>query len=357
MRRKNEEVVMKVGEARKAAAKWVLQLASREDAFLGAYFSGSTVGLPEHAELPASSDIDLMVVTAQTIPPMKPGKFRFEQALLEVTYLSWTQLASAESVLADYHLAGGFRTDTIIADSTGRLRRLQSEVGRRFAEKPWVLRRCGHALARIEGGLRGIDPAAPWHDQVTGWLFPTGVTTHVLLTAALRNPTVRLRYLATREVLEAYGHSEIYAELLHLLGCAQLTARQAETHLDALARTFDAAAEQARTPFFFSSDITAGARPVAIDGSRELIRTGRRQEAVFWIVATFARCHKILAADAPDLGRRFAPDFHGVLADLGIREPADLFSRADEVLRFLPRLKATAEAIIEANPGVKPGSA
>jgi hypothetical protein len=29
---------------------------------------------------------------------------------------------------------------------------------------------------------------------LNAWLFPTGVTCHVLLVAALRNPTVRLRY-------------------------------------------------------------------------------------------------------------------------------------------------------------------
>lgn len=103
---------MKVGEARKAAAKWVSQHASREAGFLGAYFSGSTVGLPEEAELPESSDIDLIIVTRLAEPPAKRGNFRFEQALLEATSLSWNQLASAESILSDYHLAGSFRTDT-----------------------------------------------------------------------------------------------------------------------------------------------------------------------------------------------------------------------------------------------------
>lgn len=202
---------MKVEEARKTAAKWVTQHASREAGFLGAYFSGSTVGLPGEADLPESSDIDLIVVTQTTEPPPKLGKFRYEQALLEVTYLPWSQLASADKVLSDYHLAGSFRTDTIIADPTGRLRRLQTEVAPRFAEKPWVLLRCKHAHDRIERGLRNLDPKAPLQNQVLGWLFPTGVTTHVLLTAALRNPTIRLRYLRAREVLEAYGHREVYS--------------------------------------------------------------------------------------------------------------------------------------------------
>lgn len=347
---------MKVEEARKAAARWVDQHASREAGFLGAYFSGSTVGLPGEADLPESSDIDLIVVTQPTEPPPKLGKFRYEQALLEATYLSWSQLASAEAVLSDYHLAGSFRTDTIIADPTGRLRRLQAEVAPRFAEKPWVLRRCKHAHDRIERGLRSIDPEAPRQDQVLGWLFPTGVTTHVLLTAALRNPTIRLRYLAAREVLEAYGHSETYAELLPLLGCSQLTAQRTEEHLKALERTYDTAAARVATPFPFLSDITPGARSVAIDGSRELIERGRHQEAVFWITATFARCHKILAADAPEIGEQLAQDFLALLTDLGVGTTEALFQRADEVLRYLPRLMTVAQALVDANPAIKPGS-
>lgn len=342
----------KVGAARKAAAEWVMKHAGREPGFRGAYFSGSTVAMPDDAVLPSASDIDVMVVIDQAAPPLKPGKFMYRGTLLEVSLLSWNQLASAEGVLTHYHLAGGFRTDTIIADPTGHLHRLQEQVSRHFHEMEWVRRRCGNAREKIENGLRSLDPSAPWHDVVTAWLFPTGITTHVLLAAALRNPTVRLRYLAAREVLKEYGHDRLYPELLQLLGCTDLTPGRALHHLDGLARTFDAAVSAARTPFFFSSDITAAARPIAIDGSRELIRRGDHREAVFWMIATFARCHKILAADAPELHRSLAPAFDEALADLGIASTEDLSRRAEEVARFLPRLWETAEAIMQANPDI-----
>src|SRR6185437_2313304 len=106
---------------------------------------------------------------------------------------------------------------------------------------------------------------------------------------ALRNPTVRLRYLAARDVLNEYGHIGFYDKLLKLLGCVDLTANRVEQHLSNLEHTFDDAAAAAKTPFFF---ITATSRPIAIDGSRELITTGNHLEAIFWIIATFARCHK-----------------------------------------------------------------
>lgn len=123
---------------------------------------------------------------------------------------------------------------------------------------------------------------------MTAWLFPTSVTTLLPLVAALRNPTVRLRYPAAREVLDEYGHADLYPQLLELLGCAQVTRERVQEQLSELARTFDATAAVARTPFFFSADITPAARTVPIDGSQELIDRGDHREAVFWIIATFA---------------------------------------------------------------------
>ncbi|MFF4830296.1 hypothetical protein [Streptomyces sp. NPDC001315] len=343
---------MKLGPARSIAAEWVARHARSDAVFRGAYFSGSTVGLPDDAELPPSSDIDIVVITAEDEPPAKPGKLRYRDTLLEVSYLPWAQLVSADDVLASYHLAGSFRTDTIIDDPTGHLRTLRAHVSGHFAARPWVRRRCQDARHRIETRLAAIDAAAPFHEQVLSWLFPTGVTTHVLLVAALRNPTVRLRYLAAREVLTDYGRLGLYPELLDLLGCRNLPARRIQHHLRELTKAFDAAAEVAKTPFFFSSDITPPARPIAIDGSQDLIDRGDHHEAVFWIIATFARCHTVLAADAPELHHALAPAFQAAVTDLGISSTEDLLHRAEAVTRFLPRLWQTAEDIMASNPDI-----
>ncbi|MFF4309639.1 hypothetical protein [Streptomyces sp. NPDC001507] len=343
---------MKVGLARSAAIQWVAQHARSDAGFRGAYFSGSTVGLPDDAELSPSSDVDIFVVTAQEDPPAKPGKLRFQNALLEVSYLPWTELASADDVLASYHLAGSFRTDAIIDDPTGDLHKLHAHISRHFTARPWVRRRCQDARHRIETRLAAIDTSAPFHEQVISWLFPTGVTCHVLLVAALRNPTVRLRYPAAREVLTDYGHLSLYPELLNLLGCSHLTAQRVQHHLRELATTFDATVQVAKTPFSFSSDITPTARPIAIDGSQRLIDSGDHHEAVFWIIATFARCHIILAADAPQLHDALAPAFQAAVTDLGISSTRDLIHRAEEVTRFLPRLWQTTESILGSNPNV-----
>lgn len=342
-----------IATARKHAAEWVREQARGLAGYSGAYFSGSTVGRPGEETLPIGSDIDVVVVLEGGEVPPKPGKMRYRDTLMEMTYMPSNQLASAEQVLGSYHLAGSFRTDTIIDDPNGSLHSLQRQVSAHFAEQKWVKLRAEEAWNKVDRGLRSVNKDAPFFEQVIPWLFPTGVMTHVILVAALRNPTVRLRYLAAREVLGQYGHQALYPEMLELLGCADWTSSQAEHHLNTLEGTFDAAAAVAKTQFSFRSDITPEAKTIAIDGSRELIRRGDHREAVFWIAATFARCHLVMAADADEAVRRsFEPGFAGFLADLGIRSSGDLFRRAEAGLRFLPKLRETAERIMLANPDI-----
>lgn len=348
--------VTRVRDARAAAARWVAREAASAPNFAGAFLTGSVAWADPGAVLPPTSDVDVAVVVTDPVAPPKLGKILWEGVLVEVSYVSWDVIASPHDVLASCHRAGAFRTDTVIADPTGRLARLQAAVAAGFAERRWVRLRCEDAERRITGGLAGLDPRAPFHDQVTAWLFPAGVTTHVLLTAGLRNPTVRLRYPAARELLRAYGRMDVYEELLGLLGCAHMTRERVSAHLATMTRAFDAAAAAARTPFPFSADVAEAARPVAVDGSADLVARGLHREAVFWIAATYARCLKILAADAPGETGHLA-GFADLAADLGAGSPDDLRRRAGEVTAHLPRLRAVAEEIIAANPGIRDGSA
>src|SRR5262245_7015669 len=345
---------MRVGYARAAAADWVFRYAQNRTGFRGAYLGGSTISLPDDAELVATSDLDVLIVAAATCedPPIKTGKVRYRGVLLDIGSVPEQQLRSPEQVLGSYRLAGSFRIDRIIADPSGWLHRLQAAVAADFARRHWVRTRCEEAGRIIEERLAGIQPGAPFHEQVTRWLFAAGGTAHLPLVAALFNPTVRLRYLAAREVLAAHGLDEHYRPLLELLGCADLTRQTVGRQLDGLAATFDAAAAVARTPIAFSSDITPAARHIAIDGSRQLIDRGDHREAVFWVVASYARCHAILAVDAPDLHRQLAPFFLAAMADLGIGSPADIARRAGQIHDALPNLRQLAETIMARDPEI-----
>lgn len=332
----------------------MLAEAERTPELAGAFFHGSITWLPDEAGLDAASDVDVMLVLDDPEPPVKPGKLSLQGVLLDVSYLSSNQLQSSEQVLGQYHLAGSFREPGILFDPSGHLTALQAAVSRDYAKRQWVVRRCEHARGRILGNLRTIREAETWPDQVTAWLFGTGVTTHVLLVAGLRNPTVRRRYLAVRELLTDYGRLDVYQLLLDLLGCAQLSQARVDRHLDALAAAFDAAAAVITTPFFFASDISQPARPIAIDGSRELIARGDHREAVFWLAATYSRCLKVLDQDGPAGMREwFESGFRELLGGLGIASFADLERRGAAVEAFLPRLWTEAGAILAANPEVK----
>ncbi|MCO1582574.1 hypothetical protein M8C13_43200 [Crossiella sp. SN42] len=215
-----------------------------------------------------------------------------------------------------------------------------------FAAPRWVRRRCARAEARIRAGLDAARAAAPWPDRVLRWLFATGVSTHVLLTAALRDPTIRLRYAATGTLLAELGRPEWQEELLAALGCAHLTPERVRQHLGALTVIFDEAAQAveaaANNPValpFYASDLSREARPIAIDGAHELIEAGLHREAVFWLLATYARALNILGRDGDEA-------FSTLLADLGNSGPADLRTQIGRTEEFLPRLAELREAVL-----------
>lgn len=346
--------MMLIKDAKAIAHQWVMEKATQLPGFYGAFYHGSSNWLAEDAILPATSDLDVMVVLADPNPPEKLGKLIYRDVMLEISYLASDQLQSAEQVLGQYHLAGSFQRPGIIADPSGRLTQLQQAVSREYARRKWVYRRCTDARDKVLRTLQSLDESAPFHDQVTTWLFATGVTTHVLLVAGLKNPTVRKRYVAVRELLMEYGHLDFYEPLLELLGCAQMSRERVEVHLAALSEVFDYTKTVIKTPFFFAADISDLARPVAIDGSQELIEQGLHREAIFWIVATYARCLKVLYHDASvEHQARFEPDFRRLVGDLGIRSFADLQRRSEETRAFLPQVWAMAEEILTENPGIE----
>ena len=345
---------MIVKQAKDVARQWVIEEASTAPGFGGAFYHGSTTWLPDDAALPATSDVDVMIVLADPNPPVKPGKFSYRDVLLEVSYLPGDQLRSPDLVLGQPHLAGSLRAPSIIADPSGQLATLQAAVSRDYAKRRWVYRRCEYARDKILGYLQSLNASAPLHDQVTAWLFATGITTHVLLVAGLQNPTVRRRYVAAQELLADYGHLDFYTTLLELLGCARLSRGRVEQHLAALAEVFDVAKAVVKTPFPFASDISDVARPIAIDGSRELIERGYHREAIFWMVVTYSRCQKVLYHDAPvGMRERFGQGYRHLLGDLGITSFVDLQERSAQIKAFLPALRMMAEAIMAANPEIE----
>jgi hypothetical protein len=164
---------MLVHQAKNVARRWALEEATNLPGFQGVYFAGSINTMAEDAVLSPTSDLDLNVVFTDSHRVPKSGKFIYHGVLLEVTCLPLSQIRTPEEVLSDYHLAGGFRTRSVVLDPSGHLSALQSSVSRDFARGNWVRRRRDHAKNRILKQLAAIDTSDPLHDQVTGWVFPT----------------------------------------------------------------------------------------------------------------------------------------------------------------------------------------
>lgn len=343
-----------VKDAKVVARQWVADEVSHLPGFSGAFLHGSMNWLADDATIPATSDVDVMVVMANDQPLPRAGKFIYRDVLLEASALSMDRLQFPEMLLGDYQLATSFRMPGIIADPTGQLARIQAVVSENFTKHVWVRRRCEDAQSKAQRDFQSLNAARIFPDQALGWLFGAGKLPHILLVAGLHNPTVRRRYVAAYGLLRDYGQLWLHKKLLELLGCSQMSQQQAEHHLFMLTEAFDAAQMYIQTPFSFASDIAAVARPIAIDGSREMIEAGYHREAVFWMAVTYSRCQVVLHHDAPaNVRDTFNPGYRHLLNDLGIASPDDLWNRSEMTASFLPQIREVAEAIRMANPAIE----
>ncbi|MFJ1539768.1 hypothetical protein ACIODS_14625 [Micromonospora chalcea] len=341
---------MRVGAARAVAIGWVRERMRADPSVEGALFSGSTVGLPDDAVLPPWSDVDVLLVRRE--PGVKVGKFVHRGVLLEVSTITWAELGGPDDVLGSWVFAPMLRTDGVIADPSGRLGALRERVAAGFADPVWVRARCAGVRQRIENGLRAVDAEQPIAEQVLAWVFPTSLLAVWPAVAGLVDPTVRRRYVRAERVLSRFGFADRYPGLLDTLDGGGVDAARVRAHLAGLAVVFDEVARLPREGFAFGADLGAAGRPVVFDGAAELIAAGRHREAMFWVLVTYARCHVVLGAVAPERERALRPAFGAVLADLGVGSAVDRRRRADGLLAALPGWQAVVDAVaVEAVAG------
>jgi len=322
--------------------------------YRAAFLAGSITSLPGEAVVPPWSDTDIMVVL-DGVAPAKAGKFRAGGALLEGTYLARAEFDDLDALLGSYHAAHAVATSEILDDPSGWLGEVQRAVRREFPRRRWVEARCADARNRVETGLAHVFESGTLAERAQGWVFPTGVMTHILLVAGLRNPTVRRRYETVRELLGEHDRFDLYERLLDSLGCREMDRVTVGRHLATVTRLFDAAAPVQADSYRFASDITDVARPVSIDGSRDMIGRRLHRETIFWLVVTGSRAlQKLQHGGGQDAAAPFEPDFAALLADLGIASFSDMVARRDAARALLPDVWDTALDIMSATPEVRP---
>src|SRR5438552_1567412 len=126
---------MLVKDAKELARQWVIEEAGQIRGFRGAFYHGSTSWLADDALMPASSDVDVVIVLEGANPPNELGKLMYGGVMIDVSYLPGDQLRTPEQVLGVSHLAGSLRAPSIITDPSGQLAELQEAVSRDYAKR------------------------------------------------------------------------------------------------------------------------------------------------------------------------------------------------------------------------------
>jgi hypothetical protein len=327
--------------AREAALDWLTTTGVGIPGFSGAWLAGSVAWLPERANVPAWSDVDVMIALGDEAPP-KIGKLRHQGVLLEISFIAAREV-TVEALKANYRVACSFVQGLILADPSGELTRTQAELGSTFWTADAVCDRVRQARAAAETGLTPASmPDSRSQAWQTMWVFPAGLPTHMVLLGMGWNPTVRRRYETAQAAFAQAGQLELYEDLLAATGYGPLSRSDVIDHWEATSMLFDLAApHSALATSFFASDISTVARPISIDGTRDSIERGFHREALFWLVATQARSLAILEEVAPDLiTASVTSQFLSLVNGVGIATPADRAHRSAAILALLPAIEA-----------------
>lgn len=336
---------MNRGDAVWAAREWVNREGADMPGFCGSYLSGSVLETPDDAAWSNTSDVDVVVVLRK--PSESPGKFTYQGALLEVTCIDRAAFDSLDHILTTHYLAYALQANGILSDPEGWLAPLHRAVAEQFASPYWIRRRCDGFIATIRKSAAAFDPSAPYPERVNSWLFPTGISTFPIISAGLKNCTVKKRYSQARRVLSQYRLEEFCPRLLAPLIGDAFDAACLPMHLQELIATYDLASASfgPSKAYRFRADITPQARNISIGGIEELLASAYPQDAVFWMGATFARCQIILHMDDAEKASLRLPVFRRFMADLGLRDDDDFKCRFDSLLVFLPDIQKVCESI------------
>lgn len=329
-----------VMDAIKAAHAYVAEQRGGIPGYRGAFVSGSTARLEDHAPVPPGSDVDVMVVGDHDGYLGKA--FAERDMLIEGTVLDAATVFDSHTVLRDYHLAPGIAHGRIIDDPHGEIARVQAAVRTHYTHPDTIRARLDHVEQRARATLGSALEDRPEAERVNAWLFGTGQLAHIILVAALENPTIRTRYVRAGEVLSRHGEDVAYERLLRLARVNRLRRPAVEAlarELDALLLVAGPLAEG--SDWRFASDIATPMRPVVMDGIRAMIEEGSHRETMFPLVMTWLRCAQLLARE----GSGDAPTIVPLRDAMHIATAADLREAIRESIDAIPHFRALAATL------------
>ncbi|MBL1419363.1 MAG: hypothetical protein COC24_002520 [Alphaproteobacteria bacterium] len=320
---------MKISEVKTHAKHWAEDNISNLSGFVGAYLTGSTIWKNEDELHAPSSDVDIFIVMQTDELPAKIGKINYQNVTLEINFINFASISDPRVILAQYHIANAFYKDSILLDPLGQLAPILKAVKAQFAEPIWVTKRCEDARENAKNWLKVFQQASELHDQITALFFAAGVTTHMLLVAGLKNPTIRRRYVECNILLQQCDYGDICNALLTTLGSQSLSQQTVLDHLNKLNEHFTTACKVMKSPYMFAADMSMDLKSIAIGGSAEMIEAGYHREAVFWLIAIYGRSRAVIYADGSEAQlNAIDADLWSLLNDLGIDNQQDMDIRA-----------------------------
>ena len=330
------------------AAEWVRNVAASMMGYAGAYLSGSALERAPEAEWPEDSDVDVVLVFDGVLPG-KIGKLRWQGVLLEPTVMEKRVFEDFDNVMRTHYLAWGLHGGQVLDDPQGWLAPLARRVCAEYLHEKWLRARVASTAALARRNLDGISSAQTPEDRLMSCGFGPSCIAFPILAAAGRNCTVRKRIPAARAALEDHGEATFFPQLERALGCEGMSREALRAHLSALEQTFDIASrtDGPSRSYAFRSDIRPEARDVAIDGCRKLLEGDHPTDAVFWMMATFARCQIVLRMDDPALYAQRLPALQSFAAALGVDTPEKALQRQQLAQTILAQAEDVAERIVK----------
>lgn len=349
---------MNVGEAKEIARDWVNREGSQTPGFLGALFAGSNNWRADDEVMPSTSDLDIMI-WADT-ENRSSFKKKIADLVLEVAFFPHSRFAQEpEAILSDFRYACHFAVpNTIIADRTGHLTKLQNAVTKEYARRRWVEKRCEHAHYRLvnevlTGQMRSWILSDAVSDRLLDIYYGVLLSAQIFALADLRNPTVRKSMVMSHEVLKRRNRLDLQERLLEIMGVAGFDKARVDAHFQSCVDTYSRAVEVFQTPFFFSNEVEGGAREIAIDGTNEIRRIGLDREAMFWIHFVYSNAQKVIQNDAPESEKtQYLERYLHDIAELGFHTESDFEQRKEMNKALAPQIMEAAAQIMDNNPRI-----
>ncbi len=293
---------MKVYEAKAIAREWSEEHRREMPELWGVMFNGSTVWMPDEAELGPYSDVDLAHFKKRAQDPeMRPRKILYKGVVIETSCISGKFLESPEGALTDIAYAISLLKPIVIYDPWGSLAEIQKVVLESYAKPEWAWRRCEKTATEVRTAFlpRLTLPEAA-EDRVGSMVYAVGLTQFIPMVAMVEPLTVRKSGIAFSRMMATLGREDLGELRFELCGSAGMSKADVESLLLEVTPVYDRAAAVWRTPIMCDNDLWPAARTHVIGGARDLIDRGYPREAAWWISYIYWFAHTALRTDAPE---------------------------------------------------------